>query len=328
MNKQKRQVQQPQTLQQPRQQQQQQQFTIGELIMKIKEQLYKQESQYNLFYNKVINILQRDNKNISVLSQMKKYKSEFVDVKTTVKQIEMKVNEAETSNNNKVFELQKQIETLSQSKKSIEMNYMKMLNHKKQIKITSGDKFHIESCVNKELIRVQNENAKFINDNNAYMKENQMLKQKVGEYKLEIVLLNNKLNNNKINQENSKNVNSDTKQAQAKQDNNIVNNKPNLTLRKFDSYNIRSNYNKTFDSATKTQPVANKEEEQQQPVKFIKFININNNNKDARRNQNNLNTSIHYNKKMKESANNEKASEVEMSFSSKYPNNLFLFDMS
>ena len=156
-----------------------------------------------------------------------------------------------------------------------------------------------------------------------------MLKQKVGEYKLEIVMLNNKLNNdNKSNPENSRNVHSYTKQAQTKQNNNIINDKSNLPLRKFDSYNIRSNYNKTFDAVAKAQPII-KKDEQQQPVKFIKFINVNsNNNNDAKRNQNNFNTSNCYNKRMKESTNNEQVSEVEMSFSSKYPNNLFLFDMS
>ena len=143
-------------------------------------------------------------------------------------------------------------------------------------------------------------------------------------------MLNNKLsNNNKSNQENSKNFHSYTKQAQTKQDNNIIiNDKSNLPLRKFDSYNIRSNYNKTFDAVAKEQPII-KKDEQQQPVKFIKFININsNNNNDAKRNQNTVNTSNFYNKRMKETTNNEQVSEVEMSFSSKYPNNLFLFDMS
>lgn len=332
MIKSKRQVQQLQTPHHQLQQPQQQQLNVRELVMKLKDQLNKQDILYNTFYCRVINILQtqRDDKDKKMVGPMKKCKNAFVDVKDTIKKLEMKLNETETDNN-KVNELQKQIQTLSHSKEAIESNYMKMLNHKKQIEITSGDRFHIQSCVNKEFIKIQNEKAQLEQFNNAYIKENQMLKQKVGEYKLEIVMLNNKLNNNnKSNQENSTNVHSYTKQSQTKQDNNIIiNDKSNLSLRKFDSYNIRSNYNKTFDAVAKAQPII-KKDEQQQPVKFIKFINVNsnNNNNDARRNQNNVNTSNFYNKRMKETTNNEQVSEVEMSFSSKYPNNLFLFDMS
>lgn len=282
-------------------------------VIQIQDNILQQEEIFNSCYLKILDVLiLHNNENVRKLAPLlAKCKHFFQKVKSLIKELEIRLRERDIMEKkyenkvknhklleNKVKVLQKEIKCLT------ERNHVhKRNNEYKENKYTISNtaNFHLDKVVNTEIDLVLNENKRLRNENanlniknNTYDQEVKLLKQKVGEFKLENVMLNNKLNNIK-NDNNKDKVNTQYISVNQKKNNN--------------SQQMFKTYGSSY--MNNSQKLLSNNINIDEPIRLIKFVGKNG-----------------QNAKMKTKDKKDVVAENDKSMSVNYQDSLFLFDLN